>query len=668
MSTRSGFRAFVVAVIASGATVAALILLSTPRTALIGPEPTLFAIFSALLVLVETRPVSWLRRREGSQITASLSYACALMFLSAGYGAALVAGVASITGDVLQRRAPIKVAFNAAQMTLSIAAGTAVLHVAGLHSAVVAREPFGPAFLPVFALSCVLIYTVNSVLVHTVVALHEGTPVWHTLRRDFAASASTDGMLLALGPVYVVAAQRSLLLLPLVLLLTFSVYSSTRMALERQHEATHDPLTGLPNRRMFEEQVADVLVRAGRRRQRCAVVILDLDGFKAINDRLGHEVGDALLAAVGERLDGSLQPVDMVARVGGDEFAFLLGDVGDRAATERRVRAIHRALCEPLVVEGFPLSIGGSFGIAVFPEHGRELTELARLADLSMYLAKRDGGGVVYHQPKADTRHDRGRVQLLREVEDALARDEFVVHYQPQVDLASGRVVGVEALLRWHHPEHGTVAPDDFIPHAEHTDLIAAITERVLQRALADCAAWRRAGHDLPVAVNLSAANLRDRNLPRLVAGLLDTTGLPADLLELELTEHAVLDDPVRTTGVLTDLRSLGIDLAIDDFGTGFSSLSQLRDLPVQSIKIDRSFVAGLLVDPHNAAILTMIVQLGGHLGLRTVAEGVESAAVLERLAAIGCDAAQGYLIAPPMPAPELLAWIHDRARLEVRR
>jgi diguanylate cyclase (GGDEF)-like protein len=433
----------------------------------------------------------------------------------------------------------------------------------------------------------------------------------------------------------------------------WAIYSLAALALNHRHEATHDQLTGLPNRRFFYEQATLSLQAAARRHQRnVAVLHLDLDGFKGINDRLGHHVGDLVLCEVARRLSEGRRSVDVIARLGGDEFAILLGDVpngqtaievGERMAVE---------LARPLSVDGVPVAIGGSFGVALYPSHGEDIDSLLRHADVAMYRAKTSGGGLELYDDRRD-QHSTGRLGLLAELNDAISKDELSLVYQPKVDLRSGSVFGVEALIRWKHSRLGMVPPAQFMASAEHTELVTPLSQFVLRKALRQCAEWHNRGLHIGVAVNCSARNLHDLRFPNIVAALLRETNVDPAWLEIEITENTVMSDPVRTASVLGHLRSLGVTIAIDDFGTGYSSLASLRDLPIDRIKMDRSFVTGMARRSEDLMIVRSIIELAQNLGLGTVAEGVEDEDVLGLLRQLSCDAVQGYLLGEPMTPEE---------------
>ncbi|GAB3300976.1 hypothetical protein GCM10027451_03740 [Geodermatophilus aquaeductus] len=423
-------------------------------------------------------------------------------------------------------------------------------------------------------------------------------------------------------------------------------------------EAHHDPLTGLANRRRFTELVERTIYAEPHRS--CAVLMIDLDRFKEINDSFGHSVGDDLLCLVGPRLERALAPGDLLARMGGDEFAVLLPDADEARARDVAER-LGGALREAFVLDGQPLHVDASIGVALCPQHGRDRSLLLARADTAMYRAKRGRHGARVWTPEGTT-DSRDRLRTLEELRAALDTEELVPHHQPKLDLRTGRVTGVEALVRWEHPTRGLLTPDVFLPLAEQAGLMRRLTLRVLERSLLDVRAWRDAGHDLSLAVNLSVSNLQDLALPDQVALLLETRGVPAEALVLEITEDVLMADAARSQQVLADLRRLGVRLSVDDYGTGYSSLTYLRALPVDELKLDRSFVTSLTRDPRAAAIVRSTRQLARDLGMTFVVEGVEDAATLEAVRRMGCDVAQGWHVARPMPAERFPAWLAGAA------
>ena len=401
-----------------------------------------------------------------------------------------------------------------------------------------------------------------------------------------------------------------------------------------EHQALHDALTDLPNRTLFHDRVGQALAVARREHIPVAVMIMDLDRFKEVNDTLGH--------------------------ASGDEFGVLLPKVVDSAAAAAVARKLRKALEEPFTIHGLALQIEASIGIALYPEHGDDVHSLLQRADVAMYVAKEQPGGCEIYAKERDE-YSPDRLTMLTELRRAIDQGELVLHYQPKADLRSGEVNGVEALVRWSHPVRGLVPPDDFIPLAQKTGVIVPLTFFVLNEALRQCRTWQLEGLELCVGVNLSARNLLDVNLPDTVGELLGRWELPPSLLELEITESTILADPIRAMHVLSRISGMGVRLAIDDFGTGYSSLAYLKRLPVDELKIDKSFVQGMGDDENDAVIVRSTIDLGRNLGLRVVAEGVETAAAWRQLVSLGCDVAQGYYLSRPVSAAELAAWARAR-------
>jgi diguanylate cyclase (GGDEF)-like protein len=425
-----------------------------------------------------------------------------------------------------------------------------------------------------------------------------------------------------------------------------------------RHQATHDALTGLPNRVLLRDRVEQSLAAATRTASEVAVLLIDLDRFKEINDTLGHSYGDELLRQIGPRLQAELRDGDTVARLGGDEFAVLLPVVENAAEAEAVAERLREALHRRFEVQGVALDLEASVGIALSPWHGTDDEELLRHADIAMYVAKELKAGAVLFEPEE---HVAGpsRLTVLGDLRAALdSGDELFLHYQPKItldgDRVEGAVEGMEALLRWQHPERGLIPPSDFIPVAEGTGIIIRLTERVLGLALDQMRQWLAEGLAVPVAVNLSARCLLDASLPDRVARLLAEHGVPARLLRLEVTESAVMSDAARCMDVLQRLHTLGVRLSIDDFGTGYSSMLHLRRLPVDELKIDRSFVLGMTTMTQDAILVRTAIDLGHNLGLTVVAEGVEGLEHAVALRDLGCDVAQGYHFARPMSAADM--------------
>ncbi len=438
------------------------------------------------------------------------------------------------------------------------------------------------------------------------------------------------------------------------LVLTRSRRETVAQAERNREQALHDALTGLPNRTLLRRRADDAL--SGPDAGPVGLVLIDLDRFKEINDTLGHAYGDVVLQAVADRLRATVRGTDTVARLGGDEFAVLLPCVDDEESARQLADRALGAMQAPIEVDGVSLDVDASVGIALSGVHGDDAESLLQNADIAMYSAKDHGLGVCVYDVSLND-HSPERLGLLGQLRRAIDTGELVLHFQPKVALPGGDVCGVEALVRWEHPQRGLVPPGDFIPLAEHTPLIRPLTRYVLDAALEQCARWRDAGRTLTVAVNVSARNLLDEHFVEEVQELLARRRVPASSLELEVTESAITADPDRARRILTRLADCGVTLSIDDFGAGYTSLVQLKDLPVHQLKIDRSFVTRMAADPSNALIVRSVVELGHNLGLTTVAEGVEDEATCDSLGAMGCDVAQGYYVCRPMAAGPLEAW-----------
>jgi diguanylate cyclase (GGDEF)-like protein len=425
--------------------------------------------------------------------------------------------------------------------------------------------------------------------------------------------------------------------------------------------AYRDTLTGLPNRTLFAERVDAALSAAADEPPHAAVLLLDIDRFKHVNETLGHAIGDLLLLEVAARLRRVVdRERDTVARLGGDEFALLLPGQGLPGA-QRIAGAILRALDAPMTLEGDVVDVQASVGIAIAPDHGTERATLLRRADVAMYTAKRDNAGAVAWDDRYE-QHGRERLSLMSDLRKAVDADELTLVYQPKIPLGFAAEHDVEALVRWRHPARGLVPPAEFIPFAEQTGCIRSITQWVLAHAFVQCAAWRRDGLAVNVSVNLSPRDLTDINLPERFETLLRTHGCRPQWIGLEITESAILDDPERAIENLRRLHAMGCRLAIDDYGTGYSSLAYLRRLPVDEIKIDKSFVMNMAHDAGNATIVRSTIDLAHDMGLAVVAEGVDALPVLERLRALGCDMVQGYFLSRPLPAADIEKWLRDRA------
>ncbi len=445
-----------------------------------------------------------------------------------------------------------------------------------------------------------------------------------------------------------------------------NVLRRTRAQLDRQrkqavHDALHDALTGLPNRSLLADRFEQALLGDRRGGTTTGLLLIDLDRFKDVNDTLGHHIGDQLLAQIGPRLTGMLRAADTVARLGGDEFAVLLPAVDGLEGALLIAGRLRTALAECFHIEGVDLDIDASIGVVISGRHGSEAQALLQRADVAMYVAKRQGRGVVVYDPDNDE-HSPERLSMLGQLRRGIERGELFLQYQPKIGLSSGDIRGVEALVRWQHPDRGLIPPNDFIPLAEHTGLIGPLTHCVFNMALAQVKVWSDAGHAIPVAVNVSARSLVDDDFAPKIAELLDRHRVAPELLTIEVTESAVMLEPQRAVRILNELHALGVRIAIDDFGAGYTSLAQLRNLPISEIKIDKSFVLTMHANADDALIVRSMIDLGHSLNLKVVAEGVETAQAASVLSDYRCDVAQGYHLCRPVHPDALMEWYRERS------
>jgi diguanylate cyclase len=427
-----------------------------------------------------------------------------------------------------------------------------------------------------------------------------------------------------------------------------------------EHQALHDGLTNLPNRLMLRQQVEQALAE----RPAVALLLLDIDNFKEINDTFGHQIGDGLLGQVGPRLRNQLDAGDLIARLGGDEFGILLRD----ADADRAVKVADAVLRveQPFMIDGHPLDVTASIGIAVFPQHGSTAETLLQRADVAMYVAKRSGNSYALYRPDDDP-YDPSRLVLQADLRQAISQREIILYYQPQVAMATGAVTGLEALARWRNGQRGWIPPAEFIPVAERMGLIKPLTACLIELAARQMVDWEASGISVPVAVNVSMRNLLDPRFPTSLKDIISATGADARKMKLEITESALMTEPARVLETMNQLRARGFGFSIDDFGTGYSSLAYLQRLPVEEIKIDRSFVGELSTNAGSAAIVRATIELASSLRLKVVAEGVEDEATWQSLRRLGCSTAQGYFLSRPMPADEVEGWLSEWSRMSAR-
>ncbi|HLF86951.1 MAG TPA: EAL domain-containing protein, partial [Nitrospiria bacterium] len=427
------------------------------------------------------------------------------------------------------------------------------------------------------------------------------------------------------------------------------------------HLAYYDILTDLPNRILLYDRIQQAIIIGKRENRPLALLIMDLDRFKEINSTLGHHNGDLLLGQVGTRLRDLLREADSVARLGGDEFGVLLIKSDAEGATTV-AKKIMEGLEEPFLISGLSIDVSASIGVALFPGHGEDSIALIQHADTAMYQAKKTESGIAVYSSKLD-QYSPERLALMGELRHAIDANQFLLLYQPKLELKTGKTTGVEALVRWRHPQHGIIPPDQFITLAEHTGSIKQLTLWVLKDALRQSRSWHQAGIEISVAVNLSVRSLQAPQLLDQIRGMLSTWGVASSSLRLEITESIIMADPVLAMEIITQLTAMGIRFSIDDFGTGYSSLSYLQRLPVDEIKIDKSFIMNMLTNESSMKIVRSTIELAHSLGLKVVAEGVESKEILNELTSLGCDAAQGYFISRPIPQLELAAWLDKQGK-----
>lgn len=432
------------------------------------------------------------------------------------------------------------------------------------------------------------------------------------------------------------------------------------------HAATHDPLTALPNRALLADRLEQAIANAERHRSRFALLVVDLDRFKSVNDSLGHMAGDTMLREVARRLGRLLRKADTLARLGGDEFVLIITEIAGPHDIEAVATKLQASIAEPIPVSGVDLHISTSIGVSLYPDDATDAASLLQSADAAMYHAKKMGRNTWQFFAPAMNSFARERLELESGLRRALQNGEFELHYQPKVDIATGRIESAEALIRWRHPERGIVAPNAFIGLAEDTGLILPIGEWVVRTACLQLRAWHRAGHThLRMAVNLSAQQFQQKNLVEMVQAALDDAELDAHFLELELTETAVMHDAEQSVRVLERLSAMGVRIAVDDFGTGYSSLSYLRRLPLDKLKIDRAFIREIATSRDDAEIVRAIVSLAHSLQLKVIAEGVETADQFDYVRGLGCDQFQGYLCSAPVPAADFVAALVNESRVD---
>lgn len=624
-------------------------------------------LLAAALFPSEMLPIVLSRRgKDTDLITMSTTYAFALTLIAPVLFVVLVQCTAVAFDGLRRGSSRRKTVWNCSQYVLTLSVARAAYVLVDRRSFLFDGRPLTHGDLVAVLVAAIVYFLVNNGMTAAVVALADGQRILPALVEDAGFRLSIFGVLLGLAPVVVESVRLSAWLLPVVFFAVSAVRRSAALSLERERQSLHDALTGLPNRVLLDIECGKALQWAAQEDDCVALMIIDLDHFRDVNDTLGHHVGDALLLEVAERLRALVGTNDLVARLGGDEFGVLRRSPGQPDVLLREVERWLAELEQPYSVDGVRITVGASIGVAAAPADADDAQGLFQRADVALYGAKERRSSVVAYTVERDE-HSVARLNLLAELRDGIERGELEVHYQPQCDCHTGALTGVEALVRWRHPSRGLLLPEEFILAAETTSLITALTTTVLDLALRQLAIWRLQGLDLTVAINVSARQMTDLDLPEAVQELLARHRIASSRLILEVTESSMMAHPTRTVAALSKLSELGVGLSIDDFGTGYSSLAYLNTLGPDELKIDRSFVIGMSPESSDAVIVRSIIELGHNLGLRVVAEGVETLAAWEVLRQLDCDIVQGYLLGRPMPGDRVLDWAVDNFVLPPR-
>ena len=625
----------------------------------LGRHPWISALLFAALVVSEIVG-ALAERSERVRPLEAESWAFAFALLIYAPSAALLLLAALVRASIaLARRRPAAAALMSGSSTLiTMAAGLGVLAAFGAGAGLAGGSPSGGSVIGqvVAALAMALVAGLLRALWWSYV---RGVSVRFALGPEAAEVFGAEVVLLLLGVLVLALVERSGAFAPVAVVVALAVQYGAKRALEGSRLRSVDALTNLANRASFERGVDAFVAEAERRGGRFAIFLIDLDGFGEINATLGTTVGDLALKAMAGRLEGSLRPTDLLGRLGGDEFAIAAYRVGSREEVEALAARLRQQIARPLEVGGCPVSLTGSIGVALFPDHGATAAELIARSDVALFGAKRQRQGISTYQGDAE-RFNAGRFSLLADLRKAIGTSQLHLVYQPKVDLATDRVAGVEALLRWNHPRLGLVGPAEFMPLAEQTELMGPLTAWVVREALAQCARWHAGGIKVGVAVNTSAKNLHDLEFPGMVARELEAAGVDAGWLEMEITESTVMADPTRSRLVIEQLRGMGVAVSVDDFGAGYSSFTYLQHLPISTVKIDSSFVTSMAGDPNGRAIVRAIIDLAKDLSIGTVAEGVETEEVMEALRVLGCSMAQGFYIHRPAAAADMTHWLAE--------
>jgi diguanylate cyclase (GGDEF)-like protein len=616
-----------------------------------------FGTVATLVVVLELLPLVQGRGHDPQGVVMSTAFTAAMLLLWGVWPAIVIIAIGSVIADARVGKQWWKTIFNPGQYALSIAASYCVMLLSG-HAESLAHplKDAHAADLWWIVLVWIVYFVVNLGLVAGVLAW--SARFGEIVRQDFWHYAAMTFAVLGLSPLIVILAQESWELTPLLTVPLLLIYYTAQMSLERERAAGHDALTRLPNRTTLRYELDEAFLAHVRESAPFGLMLIDLDDFKTVNDTLGHQVGDELLTKIAHRLQASVRPGDLVARLGGDEFAVVVFDahLDGVCGVAERIRA---GVANSIELESMSVEVQLSLGIALCPDHATDAEALMRHADVAMYRAKANRTGIEIYSPEHD-HNSATRLGLIGELRQALDADELELHYQPKV--ARDRTpMGIEALVRWRHPKHGYIAPDQFIPLAERSGIMPQLTARVVSLAVAQLVQWRNDGINVPVAVNVSPTDLVGDDLPDLVAQKLAQHDLPAGALQFEITERITTHRLEQSNRTLDRLRAMGVTISLDDFGTGYSSLLRLSSMRVDEIKIDRAFVASLNDGSQAVGIAGTLINLAHALGVPAIAEGVETEEQLRKLDELGCDGFQGWHIARPMPSDVATEWIRER-------
>ncbi len=622
----------------------------------------MFWVVAVMILVAEIWPVAT-PGRSGSDSPAISRTITLAVLLFWGFSIAVLLRAAAIVLVGLVRHSPHRVAFNAAQVSLSLGAAELVLRASG-HSPT-RLAPLLPQddTLLVLLAAGLAYFIVNFFLVMGAIALLTRTPLRSVVRAKLPFQAAVHLVLFTTALLVVLAMNtKSPTIVALLAFPLAAVYFSAAKSAQRDHQANHDELTGLLNRKMLAKRGGEALASAGVAGTRAGFLLIDLDrstGLKQVNDTLGHAVGDRLLQTVAHRLEHSVRPGDVVARLGGDEFAVLLPSVKEAAAAREVASRLRAALAEPVRLEAMTFQVEASVGIAIYPDDASGFDQLMQRADVAMYLAKERNSGIERYTPDAD-RNSAERLALASDLRTAVRRGEIELHYQPKVRLADEKTIGMEALARWSHPRRGMLTAADFVGLAEQSHLISELAEQVLEMALAQTALWWAAGMPVQMCVNLPARDLHSIHLTEMIGKALQRHDLPPDALRLDISEQVLAGKPAQAAAAVTALAALGVGISLDDFGTGYSSLAQLTRLGISEVKLDPALVSGLPSCPEKTMTVKSLVRLAQSLGIRSIGEGVETTGTAAALRVIGCDGAQGWHFARPMNATMATAWLEE--------